>query len=240
MDTFGILLFLLGSLAFWVFLIMFIVRKARKVDTRKSGLLSIVWIGVSFVGLVIGVATSDATGEVNNKTIEVVDADLDVTRELPTAGLVEQPDNSPMVEASKDLELASRSDDTNDILPDVKEEAKTDYIVSEKDYVTGDDIKEINPVESSDQSNNVVSNGTVNRSRSESGNITGDGSNFDTYDIPAQQNTTDAFVLNTKSKKIHHPSCNDVKKISPENYATTNSSVEELMKQGYSTCGHCF
>ncbi len=31
----------------------------------------------------------------------------------------------------------------------------------------------------------------------------------------------------------------DVKKIKPENYATSNSSTEELIAQGYTLCGHC-
>jgi len=66
------------------------------------------------------------------------------------------------------------------------------------------------------------------------------GYNFNTYDNPEQQNTSDAWVLNTSTMKIHHPKCNDVKKIAPDNYATSNSSLEELRQNGYSECGHCF
>lgn len=68
----------------------------------------------------------------------------------------------------------------------------------------------------------------------------GSEANFNKYDIEEQQNTTDQFVLNTKTLKIHYPKCDDVKKIKPENYATSNSSKEELISQGYSLCGHCF
>lgn len=68
----------------------------------------------------------------------------------------------------------------------------------------------------------------------------GNEANFNKYDIEEQQNTTDQFVLNTKTLKIHYPKCDDVKKIKPENYATSNSSKEELISQGYSLCGHCF
>lgn len=64
--------------------------------------------------------------------------------------------------------------------------------------------------------------------------------NFNTYNNPEQQQTTDAFVLNTSAFKIHHPDCNDVLKIAPENYSTSNLSVSELESQGYTTCGHCF
>lgn len=73
-----------------------------------------------------------------------------------------------------------------------------------------------------------------------SGTSSSDGSNFNTYDNEAQQETSASYVLNTNTMKIHHPSCKSVKKIAPQNYATSNSSVEELVGQGYSTCGNCF
>lgn len=73
-----------------------------------------------------------------------------------------------------------------------------------------------------------------------SGNDTRSENYFDTYDIAEQQNTTDAYVLNTSTLKIHHPNCDDVKKIKPENYATSNISEDELISQGYTRCGHCF
>ena len=63
--------------------------------------------------------------------------------------------------------------------------------------------------------------------------------NFNTYYEPEQQRTTDAYVLNTSTKKIHYPTCRDVKKIAPKNYDTTNESVAELENRGYSPCGHC-
>jgi hypothetical protein len=68
----------------------------------------------------------------------------------------------------------------------------------------------------------------------------GNSYNFDTYNIPEQQNTTASYVLNVNSKKIHHSSCKDVKKIKPENYLESNSTLSELESQGYTTCGHCF
>ena len=67
----------------------------------------------------------------------------------------------------------------------------------------------------------------------------GNADNFDTYDIPEQQNTEASYVLNMSSMKFHYPSCKDVKKIKPENYGTSSSSRDELMSQGYSPCGHC-
>lgn len=64
--------------------------------------------------------------------------------------------------------------------------------------------------------------------------------NFNTYDNDSQQQTDDTYVLNTSTMKIHLPSCSSVKKIAPNNYSTTNDSIDELISQGYSTCGICF
>lgn len=68
----------------------------------------------------------------------------------------------------------------------------------------------------------------------------GDGSNFDTYNNAKQQNTTETWVLNTSSKKIHHPSRKSVKKIAPQNYSTSSESLDVLLSKGYDTCGNCF
>ena len=68
----------------------------------------------------------------------------------------------------------------------------------------------------------------------------GNADNFDKYDNPEQQDTSASWVLNNGSMKIHYPSCKDVRKIKPDNYATSNLSLQDLQSQGYSTCGHCF
>lgn len=80
------------------------------------------------------------------------------------------------------------------------------------------------------------SSGTQNNDSGSSG----DASNFNTYDNSSQQQTEATYVLNTHTMKIHHPSCSSVKKIAPQNYATSNSSLDDLISQGYSTCGNCF
>ena len=68
----------------------------------------------------------------------------------------------------------------------------------------------------------------------------GTGNNFNTYDNASQQQTSATYVLNTNTHKIHYPSCHSVRKIAPQNYATSDSSVEELVGRGYTTCGNCF
>ena len=68
----------------------------------------------------------------------------------------------------------------------------------------------------------------------------GDGGNFQTWDNPDQQQTTQTWVLNTNTMKIHYPSCSSVARIAPHNYATSSASLEELLGRGYSRCGRCF
>lgn len=94
----------------------------------------------------------------------------------------------------------------------------------------------------SEQAANTAAVAVPQQTENSSGNDAGGGGNgdsFNTYDIPEQQNTEASYVLNTKTHKFHKPSCNDVKKIKPENYGTSSSSRDELMSQGYSPCGHC-
>ncbi len=51
---------------------------------------------------------------------------------------------------------------------------------------------------------------------------------------------TDFYVLNTNTQKIHYSTCHDVEKIDLQNYETSVLSLDELLNQGYTTCGHCF
>lgn len=69
--------------------------------------------------------------------------------------------------------------------------------------------------------------------------IDGNGGNFNTHNNTGQQNTSASYVLNTSTKKFHKPSCRDVPRIASQNYATSNSSRDDLISRGYSACGHC-
>ncbi len=73
-----------------------------------------------------------------------------------------------------------------------------------------------------------------------SGNSDNNDYNFNKYNNKEQQKTSETYVLNTSTLKIHHPRCEDVKKISPQNYATSSETIDDLRSQGYSLCGHCF
>lgn len=79
----------------------------------------------------------------------------------------------------------------------------------------------------------------ISESASGSSDSAGNGDNFNTYDNAEQQQTTASYVLNTNTHKFHYPSCRSVKKISPENYSTSNNSRDEIISQGYDPCGIC-
>ena len=92
--------------------------------------------------------------------------------------------------------------------------------------------------ESTDNSVAAIPVPDVETSTSSGGNA-GNADNFDTYDNPEQQQTEATYVLNTSTMKFHYPSCKSVKKISPDNYATSSASRDELISQGYDPCGNC-
>ena len=99
-------------------------------------------------------------------------------------------------------------------------------------------------VESSNDTEVVATIGTEDepsqtKNKTVANGVNGNGDGFNTYDNEEQQQTTAKWVLNTDSKKIHLPSCDTVRKISPENYATSNGTFADLMNQGYSPCGVC-
>lgn len=48
-----------------------------------------------------------------------------------------------------------------------------------------------------------------------------------------------AYVLNTKNKKIHLPTCSGVRDMSASNKQYTNKTLSELIAEGYSACGSC-
>lgn len=47
------------------------------------------------------------------------------------------------------------------------------------------------------------------------------------------------YILNTNSKKFHLPSCTSVSKISSKNKQEYSGKREDLIKQGYTSCGIC-
>lgn len=63
--------------------------------------------------------------------------------------------------------------------------------------------------------------------------------NFNIHNNPGQQQSTSSYVLNTNTNVFHYPNCRDVSKISTENYATSDGTRDDIISQGYRSCGHC-
>lgn len=111
---------------------------------------------------------------------------------------------------------------------------ENETIVYEHDIATDNsqNVEPVNRYSTSDLDISLPDNNT-------SENLTGIENNFNTYNNINQQQTTDDYVLNTNTYKFHFPGCDYVKRISPENYATSTSTRSELISQGYDPCGHC-
>lgn len=55
----------------------------------------------------------------------------------------------------------------------------------------------------------------------------------------AETVATQQYVLNTNSKKFHHPGCASVGQMSEKNRQDVEANREELIARGYSPCGNC-
>lgn len=55
----------------------------------------------------------------------------------------------------------------------------------------------------------------------------------------SSENTESVYILNTRSKKFHRPSCDSVGTMSDKNKEESSLSREELIEQGYSPCQNC-
>lgn len=90
-----------------------------------------------------------------------------------------------------------------------------------------------------ENSSQDISSQQPTESNNDTPSSVGNGENFNSYDNTEQQQTTATYVLNTSTHKFHYPSCKSVKKIAPQNYSTSNDSRDELISQGYDSCGIC-
>lgn len=54
------------------------------------------------------------------------------------------------------------------------------------------------------------------------------------------QTTESTYVLNTGTKKIHRPGCSSVKDMKEANKQEYTGNIEDLLDDGYTTCGNCF
>lgn len=57
---------------------------------------------------------------------------------------------------------------------------------------------------------------------------------------PQQPDTiSETYILNTNSRKFHHPDCSSASQISDVNKEEYTGTREELIEQGYTPCGYC-
>ena len=64
-----------------------------------------------------------------------------------------------------------------------------------------------------------------------------DGTSFETPREPSDGDTL--YILNTKSKKFHLPSCSSSKSMSEKNKDEFTGDRSELIAMGYTPCGEC-
>lgn len=58
-------------------------------------------------------------------------------------------------------------------------------------------------------------------------------------DLASSENTTEQYVLNKKTKKIHYPDCQSVADIQEKNKQTFNGTKKYLLENGYTSCARC-
>ena len=174
-----------------------------------------------------------ASGDIKSNTIIINVVDITAREELAKAKA--EAEKEAEEKASKEAEEKAAQEAEEKAAREAEEKASKE--AKEKGSNASTDQA---PKSSDSQGSGGNTNGQEAATPTDTDSSNGDENNFNTYDNTEQQNTEAAYVLNTSSKKIHHPSCRSVPKIAPENYSTSNLSVDELINQGYSTCGICF
>ena len=191
--------------------------------------------------------SSPLTSSVDNRSESAKSGNISETYDSETSEIIPEESllNSTDISAGKD-EAADEINDNETDTGDDPADSINDTDISNDN--TADSTKNIadsaditaesshDPTEESltNGSDNVLNPSAAGTASKPSG---GGNSNFNTWNIPEHQNTTQ-YVLNTNTKKFHLPSCNSVVKISPKNYDTI-SSRESAIANGYSPCKKC-
>jgi len=99
-----------------------------------------------------------------------------------------------------------------------------------KNDASGDDNK--NDASSDDNKNDASGDDDKN-------DVGDDDNKDDTNDNSSNVENQTKYILNTKSKKIHYPSCRTIKNMSEENKQEYVGDKEALFDEGYTECGVC-
>lgn len=123
--------------------------------------------------------------------------------------------------------------DGKDITVSTEKNTTDDKLWTGGDEPGSDDSDIIIPVVTYDTSSdeNIDRN---NNSVSTSENVDRSGNFASSYEPAAS-----SYVLNTRSKKFHIPTCSSVGKMSTKNRQDVNMTREEIIEMGYDPCGNC-
>ena len=86
---------------------------------------------------------------------------------------------------------------------------------------------------------NSSSNSNSTSASSSSGSEASDSASASTSTSSSNTSDQQEYVLNTKNKKFHKPSCSGADSISSDNRKTFTGSRETLIDRGYAPCGQC-
>lgn len=214
-----------GLLFFLIRLIIHAVKKTPMKSDKAGMLLCVVLFGAG-VAMTPENAESDDTRRVSDKPDEsIMQVDVPALKipEPPTDQSADKSISSPDVSEPQEPAVSSSA---QPLPPD----PQPDPVQPQEPELQPDPVKHQEPEPQKQRP-------TPDSKPSGGGN--GNADNFNTYDNSAQQDTEDKWVLNTNTMKIHYPSCNEVKKIAPKNYSTSNEDRDSLIARGYSMCGRC-
>lgn len=251
MNNIFLLIFTISFLCIPVFILWALINLIRKKPVKKrfisAGISALVLI-ISTIGFGL---TMDDDATVNESTNIAVTESSDIVAESPTLSPTSTPTAKPTVSPTPTKTPTPTPTETPIPQPTASPTplptATPTLQPTETPHPTETPIPQTEsipepqsvaeptpqPAVSSDSQAVIASSG----GNSESGS--GE-NNFNTYNNTEQQLTTDSYVLNTSTHKIHYPHCSSVPKIAQHNYATSNLSIAELEAQEYTTCGKCF
>lgn len=176
----------------------------------------------------VNTASDDTSTNISN-----TDNGYDIVVADSTGNNAESVESTSEVSQNSDIQVAESQNEVSQNNTNTQQSVdnsvpqNVDTPVAPTQDTTNTQQSTVNPPQTVDESSNQSSSG-------------GNANNFTLYNNPEQQQTTETWVLNTNTMKIHYPGCSSVANIKPENYAVSSQSLQELMAMGYDPCGRCF
>lgn len=221
-------------------LILMFVKKSVKKDTTKVmvTILAIVWaLWLLLCYVYISKMEPTDTASKQEATAYSVEA---VTRKAESQTTIAAASTSASTESSTEATTKEN------ITEAATQEAVTAPANAEDVQAPVDIEPEAQPVEAAvsddvvEVQDNQVDSYVASDGGASSNVQNGAGNNMD-YDSLGTTASSEEYryVLNTSTKKIHRPTCKDVKKIKEGNERKTNEDYNSLIAQKYTPCGHC-